>query len=248
MNLEDRLKYAEMKARHENALRPWYKKWWGIIILAIISLTIIFLIASALYVTNKVKEINNGPSAEPNPAEVQTYLQKVNGDGTNYFLGTSTPQVTIIEFGDFSCTHCKDSYPVVNQLAQTYKDKIKIVWRDYLINDGSIDLALAARCAGEQGQFWQMHDILFDNQDALIINNSERLGKLVALAQQLKLNAEQFSTCLSGQKYLIQIKKDYDDANGLNISGTPTWFVNNYSFSGYVPLDKFTSLISGLIK
>ncbi len=248
MNLEERLKYAEMKARHEYKLRPWYKKWWGIIILVIISLLLVLLIASSLYVINKVREIRTGTSPALTSTQIHTYLSEINGDGSNYFLGTNTPQVTIVEFGDFTCQHCKEASPVVNQLAKTYKNKIKIIWRDYLLNKGSIALAMTARCAGEQGKFWPMHNALFAHQAELITDNSSRPAKLVTLAKNLRLNITQFNSCMSSERYLKQIKKDYNDANALKISGTPTWFVNNYAFSGYVPFNKFNTLIQGLIK
>ncbi len=248
MNLNERLKLAEMKARHQELFVPWYKKWWGLVILIISSLVLIFLIASGLYIVNRVQQIKNGQTFTPSSAQIQTHLQEINGDGTNYFLGTNNPQITIVEFGDFSCPHCREAYPVVNQLAKLYKNKIKIIWRDYLINSNSIDLAMAARCAGAQGKFWPMHDTLFANQSELTTNDSTRPAKLIVLAQKLGLNTKQFSTCLSQEKYLKQIKKDYADANALGIPGTPTWYVNNHSFSGYLPFNKFNSLIQGLLK
>ncbi|MFA6995323.1 MAG: thioredoxin domain-containing protein [Patescibacteria group bacterium] len=247
MSLNERLKFAEMKARHSHALLPWYKKWWGILSLIAAGLIFIILIASAAYVVNRVQQIISGQASAMNEEQLQIYLQKVNGDSTNYSVGTSTPKVTIVEFGDFACPYTEQAYSVVNQLAQSYKDKIKIVWRDYLRNLDSVDLAMTARCAGEQNKFWPMHDALFANQAALSVNDDARPGKLVALAQNLGLNVDQFTACLTSQKYLDQIKKDYDDGNALQIIGTPTWFVNNHTFSGYIPFDKFNSLIGGLL-
>lgn len=247
MGLDERLKFAGMKARHKYALRPWYKKWWGILALIVAGLILIILIFSSAYVVNRVQQIISGQASVMTEEQLQIYLQKVNGDGTNYTVGTSTPQITIVEFGDFACPFSERAYTVTNQLAQDYKDKIKIIWRDYLRNTDSIDLAMTARCAGEQGQFWPMHDALFINQSALNINDDARPNKLVALAQKLGLNMDQFTACLTSQKYLDQIKKDYDDGNTLQIIGTPTWFVNNHTFAGYIPFDKFNSLIGGLL-
>lgn len=247
MGLDERLKFAEMKARHKYALRQWYKKWWGVLALIVAGLILIILIFSSAYVVNRVQQIISGQASVMTEEQLQIYLQKINGDGTNYAVGTSTPQITIVEFGDFACPFSERAYTVTNQLAQDYKDKIKIIWRDYLRNTDSIDLAMTARCAGEQGQFWPMHDALFINQSALSINDDARPNKLVALAQKLGLNMDQFTACLTSQKYLDQIKKDYDDGNTLQIIGTPTWFVNNHTFAGYIPFDKFNSLIGGLL-
>jgi protein-disulfide isomerase len=248
MSLDERIKYAEMKARHTKLLLPWYKKWWGVTLLVIGGLFLIFLAFCTAYVINQTQLILAGKTTIVTAAQRQTYLQEIYGDGTAYYLGTTTPQVTIVEFGDFACPYCLKSYTVMNQLVQEYPDKIKLVWRDYLRNKDSIDLAMTARCAGEQGKFWQMHDALYANQSKLETNDDSRPAKLVALAQSLQLDTTKFTSCLTDQKYLTQIKQDYDDGNALNIVGTPTWFVNGYTFYGYVTLDKFTSLINGLVK
>jgi protein-disulfide isomerase len=248
MSLNERIKYAEMKARHGHLLLPWYKKWWGVGLLVAGGLFLISTVVAAAYVVNQTQLILSGQTLMITAAQRQTYLNEINGDGTNYYTGTTSPQVTIVEFGDFACPFCLKSYTVIKQLIQKYPDKIKVVWRDYLRNQDSIDLAMSARCAGEQGKFWEMHDALYANQANLTTADDGRPARLVALAQGLNLDVTKFTDCLSSQKYLDQIKKDYDDGNALQIVGTPTWFVNNFSFAGYVPLDKFESLVGGLIK
>jgi len=249
MSLDERLKYAAMKARHKNIIGPWYKKWWGVILLIVFGLIFILLIFFSLYIVNKTKEILNENTQAMTQEQIQTYWKEINGDGSNYFLGTSTPQVTIVEFGDFACPFCKEAYPIINTLSEEYKDKIKIVWRDYLRNEDSIDLAVAARCAGEQGKFWEMHDGLFANQDNFASSTDVRKGELVALAQNIGLNSDSFTTCLKDRKYLDQIKADYGDGNKLEILGTPTWFVNGANVpNGGLTLEKFQELINGLIR
>jgi len=247
MGLSERLKYAEMKARHQDALRPWYKKPWGIIIITLMIIVFLILTFSSIYVFNRIQQILSGQTATMTAEQLKQQRQTINGDGTNYALGTNTPQATIIEFGDFACSYCQESYQVVNKMESLYKNKVKIVWRDYLRNEDSIDLAMAARCAGEQEKFWEMHDLLFANQDNLTTADSKRISRLSALAQILELNMTKFNSCLTERKYLTQIKKDYDDGNTLEIIGTPTWFVNNHSFSGSLTEEKFQELISGLI-
>lgn len=248
MSLDERLKYAAMKARHKNIIGPWYKKWWGVIILIIIALILILLLISSLYVVNKVQEILASQTQTLTAQERQTYLKAISGDGTNYSLGANKPQATIIEFGDFACPYSRESAPIIKKLTEEYQDKIKIIWRDYLRNEDSIDLALSARCAGEQGKFWEMHDALFANQDNYITADSDRPNRLAALAKNLKLDVKKFTDCLSAKTYLDQIKKDYADGNKLEIIGTPSWFVNNYPFSGALSEQKFRDLINGLIK
>lgn len=246
--LKERLEYAAMKARHQDVLRPWYKKWWGIIILILSTLILGLLIFSSIYIINKTRQIMAGEDIGTSQEELQNYKNHIDGDGSNYFIGSRTPQATIIEFGDFACPYSKESAPVIKKLAEEYSDKVKVVWRDYLRNSDSIDLAMTARCAGEQGKFWEMHDELFNHQDSLTTNDADRADKLVDLAEYINLDIDKFKICLSNQTYLEQIKKDYEDGNTLEIVGTPSWFVNYYEFHGTVSEQKFRELINGIIK
>lgn len=248
MSLEERVKYAAMKTRHKNTLLPWYKKWWGIILIILAGIFLIILTISSLYVVNMIQTIIAQQNQGVTEQDYKNYAQLIKGDGTNFAIGTSTPRVTIVEFGDFACPYSKESYLAVNQLTKDYPDKIRIVWRDYLRNDSSIDLALAARCAGAQGKFWEMHDQLFEDQDNLATANEARLNRLVAHAVNLGLNDTDFATCLTNRDNLDKIKKDYEDGNNLAILGTPTWFINNYPISGALTITKFKELLSGIIK
>ncbi len=248
MGLEERVKYAAMKARHKKILLPWYKRWWGVVVLALAGLLLIVLTISSLYVVNKAQSIIAEQNQGVTQQDYEKYIQAIKGDGSNFYIGTTTPQATIVEFGDFACPYSKESYLVVKQILADYPDKIKIVWRDYLRNEDSIDLAVAARCAGAQGKFWEMHDKLFEDQDNLTTADEARLNRLVALAVSLGMNDTEFATCLANRDNLTKIQKDYEEGNELAIIGTPTWFVNNYPISGSLTLDKFKELLSGIIK
>ncbi len=246
MSLADRLKYAEMKARHEKHLCPWYKKWWGGVILIIIGLILVSLVSSGFYVYNEIKRIQGERAQTALKNQRQAYEDLINGPG-GYMLGSLNPKVTVIEFTDFACPFCKESAPEIRELMDQYKDSIKLVIRDYPIHDTSIDLAIAARCAGEQGKYWDAYDSLFINQDNLK-STTTITTDLLSWAQFLKLDASKFNTCLTDRRYLDLIKRDYEDGNKLQIKGTPTWFVNYYPITGYYPIDKFRELFNGLLQ
>jgi protein-disulfide isomerase len=235
-----------MKARHKNKLRPWYLKWWGIILLAVVSLFLILIIASGIYVIKKIQAINSGVATTNTEEELQTYLTAISGEDDNSWGPIDAP-VTIVEFGDFSCPYCEASYASVKNIQANYSDKVRIIYRDYPLHDNSIFLALSARCAGEQGKFWQMHDVFFENQAKFNLTQEELNIAIPALAETLGLNAEQFQNCLDTQKYFSKIKQDYDDGTYLQIQGTPTWFINNKPFTGAVSKEALQSMVEGLL-
>ena len=248
MGLDDRIKYAEMKARHQKLFLPWYKKWWGILILAFLTLLLIGLITSGVYVYKEIKQIQADQANNSLKDQRQSYLDLIAGSGNNYSIGTSSPKITIIEFTDFACPFCKESAPVIRKLMTEYKDSAKLVIRDYPIHDNSIDLALAARCAGDQGKYWEAYDSLFAEQDNLKDTGAALKANLLAWAEILKLDTTKFETCFDNRTYVDLIKKDYDDGNELQIQGTPTWFVNNHMITGYYAEDKFKTLFDGIIQ
>jgi protein-disulfide isomerase len=129
-----------------------------------------------------------------------------------------------------------------------YKDSVKLVIRDYPIHDNSIDLALAARCAGDQGKYWEAYDSLFAEQDNLKDTGDALKTDLLAWAEVLKLDTTKFETCFDNRTYIDSIKKDSDDGNALKIQGTPTWFVNNQVITGYYEEAKFKALFDGVLQ
>lgn len=223
------------------------KKWWKIIFFTILTFLAIFLVAAGFYIFDIIKKINNdGLNSDQILSQLEKYATPVknptiNGKN-NYWLGSSKPKVTIVEFIDFNCLLCKNSFSKTRAISLKYKDSVKIIIRDYPIYEGSLDLALAARCAGEQGLFWVMHDKLFINQKKF------ELSALPELANQIGADITRFNSCLNGQKYLNDIKKDYSDGESLKINGTPTWFINGYKIDGDIPYDLFIQIIEELIK
>lgn len=247
MSLNERVKYAEMKARHQKLFLPWYKKWWGVIILILIGLILIAATASAIYIVKEVKRLRSEEASNALKTQRQTYLDMVNGANA-YATGAIDPKITIVEFTDFACPFCKQSSEEIRNLVEQYKQTVRLVVRDYPIHDTSINLALAARCAGEQGKYWEAYDSLFLNQDNLKDATTIKTD-VISWAESLNsLDMEKFKTCFDGRGYVSAIKKDYEDGESLKIQGTPTWFVNNYPITGYYSADKFQELFNGILQ
>ena len=222
-------------------------RWWKIAFYAVLTLLAIFLVAFSFYVLDLMKE-QGGKTLDGNKILTQLEQYKTNADnetitGTdNYWLGAAKPKVTIVEFADFNCPYCLNSFPNIREISLKYKDSVKIIFRDFPVRENSSSLALAGRCAGEQGLFWVMHDKLYANQGKF------EISQLPELANQIGADVGKFTNCLNSEKYLGKINKDYADGKSMGITGTPTWFINGYKIEGDIPRDLFIQIVEELNK
>ena len=160
-----------------------------------------------------------------NPSENITPTQNVSL-GINPVFGNPNSSVKIVEFSDFQCPACKRAVPIIENITETYN--VSLCFRNFPLpsHPNAFIAAEAAECANEQNKFWEYHDILFENQNALDNQN------LKQYAQQLNLNTSQFNSCLDTEKYRLQIENDIQDGQSLGIRGTPTFFVNGKQVLG----------------
>lgn len=153
--------------------------------------------------------------------------------------GPEDASVVMIEFSDFNCPYCgrfaRETLPLVRE---NYEGRIRFVYRDYpILGDSSLQAAIAAECANDQGAFWEYHDLLFANQDSFNQNLFTRL------ADEQQLDAEQFTTCQNDPATSDEIVADYAEAQRLGVSGTPTFFINGRRVIGAQPYEAFQSVI-----
>ena len=156
------------------------------------------------------------------------------------FLGGQDAEVVIVEFADFGCPYCALEFPIVREIANTYGDKIKIIFRDLPDTGNHPDAqnaAEAAECAHEQEKFWEMHDKLFINQQNLDFDSLKNYAK------ELGLNEGQFNDCLDSHKYREEVLEDLAHGISAWVEATPTFFINGKKTEGAIPLDYFKELI-----
>lgn len=240
MALQDRVAELRQRLEHPEPVK-WYKRWWGILLLLFLFLLVSFIVASILYIGKAVKDIRTEKTSIETAQKSQENKIIIEGENT-YWMGTSTPKVTIVEFSDFACPYCKDNFSVVRELGLKYKNDVKIIYRDYLGHNESLDLALAARCAGEQGKFWYMHDKLFSNQEQATLAN------LPIMAQQLGLDVKTFNSCLSSKKYLNHVREDMAAAEKIGVTKTPSWMINGYLLEGAIDRDSLINIIEKFLQ
>jgi protein-disulfide isomerase len=154
--------------------------------------------------------------------------------------GPADAPITIVEFSDFQCSYCKRAVSVLDQVLERYPDKVKLAFRDFPIGNihpQAEKAAEAAHCAGEQGKFWEFHDLLFEKQDSIpTVNFAEH-------AKTLGLEVAAFETCFEGRKYQEKVERNYAAGVKAGVSGTPAFFINGRLLSGAQPLEAFKAVI-----
>ena len=177
-------------------------------------------------------------------AKVETLLPplilpkvEVKADGPS--LGPADAPVTIVVFSDYQCEFCARVEPTLKQVATAYAGKVRFVFQPYPLNIHPLapKASEAAFCAGEQGKFWEMHDQLFANQNAL------GPDALKVHAKALGLDAAKFDACLDSGKTAAAVEASKKLGDGLGISSTPSFFVNGRPLTGALPFERFKELI-----
>lgn len=154
--------------------------------------------------------------------------------------GNPKAKVMIVEFSDFQCPYCGQVEATLKSVLAKHQDTVALAFRDMpiiQIHPMAQGAAEASRCAGEQGKFWEYHDLLFGDQGGLDHNG------LIAKAATLQLDAKQFQSCITSEKYKAQIQQDNQEGMRAGVSGTPGFFINGVFISGAQPEATFEKII-----
>lgn len=171
--------------------------------------------------------------------DVKKFLADRPGD---YVFGNPDAPVTITEFGDFECPFCAQFHSTTRQqIIDKYvkTGQVKFLWRHFpltAIHKQAEPASVAAECAGEQGKFWQYHDLVFETKK---FDNAS----LVTHAGTLNLNIDDFKSCIDSGKYLEKVRSETNLGLQAGISGTPSFFVNGELIVGAIPFSSFEPLI-----
>ncbi len=159
--------------------------------------------------------------------------------GNSPVKGNPKAKVQIIEFSEFQCPYCTRVLPTLKQIEQAYGDQVAIAFKNYPLgfHQHAQLAAEAGLAAHEQGKFWKMHDVLFENQKAL-----ER-PSLEKYAQDVGLDLAKFKAALDSGKFRDQVQKDMAAASSVGISGTPSFLINGRLVVGAKPFEEFKAII-----
>ena len=142
---------------------------------------------------------------------------------SDHVLGDPHAPVVVVEYGDFECPICKQAAPAVKLLLERFENRVLFAYRHFpqeAIHPHALRAAEAAECAGSQGHFWAMHDLLFANQTHLDQKH------LFGYAEQLELDGARFRAEMDDEVYLQRVREHLDGGRLSHVRATPGFFVN----------------------
>lgn len=153
--------------------------------------------------------------------------------------GSASAPVTIVEFSDYQCPFCARVNPTLDRVRQTYGDRVRIIFKDYPLpnHPEAPKAAEAARCAGDQGKYWELHDLMFANQRSL------QVPMLKQHARAVGIEGTAFDACLDSGKYTKAVQDGADLGNRMGVNSTPTLYVNGRPLIGAQPFEAFKQVI-----
>lgn len=153
-----------------------------------------------------------------------------------------TAKIVLVEYGDYQCPHCKHAFPLVKKFVEEYGDDVAFVFRNFPLTDShefAMSAATIAEAAGNQGKFWEMHDIIYENQDQL---SNEMLKECV---KSLQLDFNKIENDINTGDIQDKIENDFEGGVRSGVNGTPSFFVNNQKWEDYDgTYNSFVELIS----
>ena len=148
--------------------------------------------------------------------------------------------VTLVEYGDYECPHCRAAYPVIEKVMDAMRDRLRFAYRHFPLTQThphAREAAQAAEAASAVGRFWEMHAKMFKHQEALGTLD------LVGYASELGLDAASFARALSAHTFAPRVSEDFVSGVRSGVNGTPTFFIDGFRYDG--PSD-FQSLLAAL--
>jgi protein-disulfide isomerase len=142
---------------------------------------------------------------------------------TDHVIGPAHAPVTVVEYGDFECPNCRQAAPAVKNLLAHFDERVRFAFRHFPLEEvhpHALHAAEAAEIAGAQGKFWQMHDLLFENQAHM------KLAQLHGYAERLQLDLARYTAEMDDHIYLQRIREHQESGRRSGVRGTPTFFVN----------------------
>lgn len=203
---------AEQRAQQSANQKQQAQKKFIVVGVAVFALVIIFLVARSL--------MNN--SAAPNQGAIADPVK-----------GNPNASVALVEYGDFECPACAQFVPLLDQAYEEFGDQISITFNDFpltTIHQNAFAASEAAQCAHLQNKFWEYHDVLYEEQTSWSVERNPQ-DKFVEYAQQLQLDADQFTQCVDNNDTKASIREDMTEGEQAGVNSTPTLYINGERYA-----------------
>ena len=162
----------------------------------------------------------------------------------DHAAGPENAPITLVEYGDFQCPHCRRAHPIVKEVQERLRKKLRFVYRHFpltRIHPDAEHAAEASEAADKQGAFWKMHDILFERQFALDDDS------IVSYAQELGLDGDRIRGDLDAGTYTPRVRDDFMSGVKSGVNGTPTFFINGDRYDGSWDLEPLIAALDGVL-
>jgi protein-disulfide isomerase len=238
METPQQLTYQERrKLRQEEKMKEWRKRK-----LKRLYRHIVLWLVVALFVGGGVLGMVKLASRQAKDTGAPVTVDAINSE--DWVRGNPAAKVILIEYSDLQCPACAFYYPVLKKLEEEFGDKLAVVYRHFPlpIHQNAKPAAYAAEAAGRQGKFWEMHDLIFENQkewkDRRDINDAMK-----GYAQRLNLNTDQFTADFASKEIREKVEVAYRSAIRLGLNSTPTFFLNGKKISNPRNYEDFRNML-----
>jgi protein-disulfide isomerase len=160
----------------------------------------------------------------------------------DHIQGAAAAKCTLVEYGDYQCPYCGQAYPIVKRIQKHFAKKLRFVFRNFPLNEmhpQAESAAETAEFAGSKGKFWEMHDLLYENQ-------ADLGGALYQkLAKDLGLSASDLGKSLEKREFLARVKSDFTGGVRSGVNGTPSFYINGERYDGSFEYEDLLGAIQG---
>ncbi|MEP6952071.1 MAG: DsbA family protein [Ginsengibacter sp.] len=147
----------------------------------------------------------------------------------DHILGNKNAPLELVEYGDYQCPHCGRAYPIIKEVQEAIGDSLKFVFRNFPLSDphpDAFNAAVAAEAAALQHRFWEMHDIIYENQEQLDWRS------LLGYAKKIGLDLAAFKTDIEKDSVIGKVEYDFESGIRSGVNGTPSFFINGEKYEG----------------
>ncbi len=168
-------------------------------------------------------------------------MLKITVSSQDHIQGNQNAPLTLVEYGDYECPYCGMAYPIVKRIQKHFGDRLRFVFRNFPLVDNHPHAGIAAMTAefaGTKGKFWEMHDMLYENQQNL------ELSDLMSYAKSLNLSDADLRKSIEREEFAEKIKNDFMGGVRSGVNGTPTFFINEKRFNDSFEYENLLSALN----